>query len=141
MLEVVPHIQSTKSKNSFLTTDNLCNLKTIKNIESALALFQEAAAKQAEATEQGDYKTGNKCYDEIMSVLNFLRQNNSIQSLYAFLSAPSVGVRLWAASLLLPTHEKESIRVLKEIKKMEGVHSLTAETTISEWRKGNLKFH
>ena len=37
----------------------------INNIKKALEIFEEASVKQAEATEQGDYKTGNKCYDRI----------------------------------------------------------------------------
>ncbi len=117
-----------------------CNLKPIKDIQTALALFQEAATKHAEETEQGKYKTGNKRYDEIMAVVKFLTQNNSMQCLHSFLSPNSVGVRLWAASFLLPTHEKESIRVLKEIQRIDGILSLVAETTLSEWRKGKLKF-
>ena len=105
-----------------------------------MALFQEAATKQAEATENGDYKTANKNYDKIIDIMDYLKRENSVDRLHDFLSASSVGVRIWAAYYLLPTHEKESVKVLGEIEKGEGIHSLTAETTLSEWRKGNLKF-
>lgn len=105
-----------------------------------MALFQEAATKQAEATENGDYKTANKNYDKIIDIMDYLKRENSVDRLHDFLSAPSVGIRIWAASYLLPTHEKESVKVLQEIEKGEGIHSLTAETTLSQWRIGNLKF-
>lgn len=37
----------------------------IKDVASALLMFEDAAKKHAEATEQGDYKQGNKNYDLI----------------------------------------------------------------------------
>jgi hypothetical protein len=50
----------------------------IKDTSAALILFEEAATKQAEATEQGDYKTGNKCYDKIVKAVDFLKQRNEV---------------------------------------------------------------
>jgi hypothetical protein len=112
----------------------------IKDINTALALFEEAATRHAEATEQGDYKVGNKCYDKIVKVVAFLKNENAIDNLLCLLSNPSIGARLWAASYLLPTHEKEGVEILEEIEKRTDIHSLTAETTLNEWRKGKLKF-
>ncbi|MEH6305238.1 hypothetical protein RYH73_06265 [Olivibacter sp. CPCC 100613] len=40
----------------------------------------------------------------------------------------------------LAVNEQEGIKVLEEIVKGSGIDSLTAETTLSEWKKGNLKF-
>lgn len=112
----------------------------IKDIRTALEIFEEASMKQAEATERGDYKTGNKCYDRINKAANFLKNENAICSIKEFLSSPFVGVRLWAACYWLSVNENEGTLVLEEIVKSSGIHSLTAETTLSEWKKGNLKF-
>lgn len=112
----------------------------IKNLKEAIALFEEASIKQAEATEQGNYKVGNKCYKEIKKAIDFLKKNNALEILDICLNSHFVGVRLWAAYYLLPIREKESMKILEEIAQGTGIHSLTAETTLSEWRKGNLKF-
>lgn len=111
----------------------------LKDIEAALIKFEAAAAKHAEATEQGDYKTGNKCYAVIATVVSFLKEQNEIQKLSEFLNHSSVGVRMWAATYLLPVIESEGIRVLEQIARETGIHSFTAKTTLIEWRKGNLK--
>lgn len=103
-------------------------------------MFENAANNQALATEQGDYKVANNNYDIIVTVTEFLKENNSIDNLLNFLNHPSVGVRIWAASYLLPKHEKEGLKVLEEIAKSSGIHAFDAETTINEFKKGNLKF-
>ena len=111
----------------------------IKNTETALLKFEEAATKHAEATEQGDYKTGNKNYAIIAKIIIFLKEHNEIEKLSKFLDHRSVGVRLWAATYLLPVSEKEGLRVLKQIASETGIHSFDAEMTVSEWEKGDLK--
>jgi len=111
----------------------------IKDIDKALLKFEEAAIKHAEATEQGDYKTGNKNYAVISKAILFLKEHNSISRLADFLSHSSVGVRMWSATYLLPVLEKEGLQVLKQIASETGILAFTAKTTISEWEKGNLK--
>jgi hypothetical protein len=110
----------------------------LKDIKTALKLFEEASKMQAEATEQGDYKIANKCYDKIIQAVTFLKNENSIDSLLIYLTNPSIGVRLWTAYYLLPVREQEGIKILEEIRNSSGIHSLTAETTLSEWKKGTL---
>jgi hypothetical protein len=112
-----------------------------KIIDTATAIlkFEEAATKHAEATEQGDYKTANKNYAIIVKVVTFLKEHDEIQKLSELLSHSSDGVKGWAATYLLPLKEREAMKALGEIAKGSGIHSLTAETTISEWEKGNLK--
>jgi hypothetical protein len=112
----------------------------MKDIKTTLEIFLEAANKQAEATEQGDYKMANKCYDKIIKSIAFLKSENAIDKLLEYLTDSSIGVRLWSASFLLPVYEEKGKGVLKDIVKTKGIHSLTAETTLSEWKKGNLKF-
>lgn len=111
----------------------------IKDKKTALASFEESAVKHAEATEQGDYKTANKCYANIVKAINFLKEQGEIISLTDFLNHSSVGVRNWSATYLLPMKEKEAVKILEEIVRKKDIHSLSAETTLSEWRKGNLK--
>lgn len=115
-------------------------MKKIKDIQSALTLFQEASIKQVEATEEGDYKTGNKSYDLITKAAAYLKEEGAITELKPLLCNSSVGARLWAACYLLPVYEKESLSVLEQIAKGSGIYSLTAETTMSEWKKGSLNF-
>ncbi|WP_353101335.1 DUF2019 domain-containing protein [Myroides odoratus] len=112
---------------------------TIKDIKIALEIFEEACVKHAEATENGDYKTANKYYTKIVKVAKFLKEENAITDLKNYLSSPFVGVRLWAGYYWLTINEQEGIKVLKEIVNSPTIHSLTAETTLSEWKKGNLK--
>ena len=111
----------------------------ITNIATALSLFEEAAIKHAEATEQGDYKTANKSYALIIKAINFLKEHNELTVLLTFLNHTSAGVRSWAATYLLPIKENEAIKVLEDLVKRTDIHSLDAEATLSEWRKGNLK--
>ena len=112
----------------------------MKDIKTALEIFEVVCIKHSEATELGDNKTGNKHYSKIMKAIAFLKSENAISSLNDYLSSPSIGVRLWSACYLLPVNEQEGIKVLEEIVKSPGINSLVAETTLSEWRKGNLKF-
>lgn len=89
----------------------------IKDISTALSLFEEAATKHAEATKEGDYETGNKNYDKIVKAISYLKEQNSMDELLPYLNHEAVGIRLAAATYLLPNHEKEEIEVLEEISK------------------------
>lgn len=112
----------------------------ISDTKTALEIFENACIKQAEATEQGDYKSANKNYNLIVKSATYLKDENAINSLKDFLSNLNVGVRLWSACYWLPINEQEGIDVLNEIVKEPGIHSLTAEMTITGWKKGSLKF-
>lgn len=114
-------------------------MKKLNNLETALIQFEEAASKHANATEHGDYKSANKNYAIITKVILFLKEQNEIRKLSNFLNHNSIGVRIWAATYLLPILEDEASQVLDQISRKSGIHSLTAKTTLSEWRKGNLK--
>jgi hypothetical protein len=111
----------------------------MKDMASAILKFEEAAAKHAEATEQGNYKIANKNYATIVKSVAFLKEKNEIQKLSEFLTHNSIGVRMWAATYLLPVIENEGLRVLKQIAEGDNIHSFTAKITINEWEKGNLK--
>ncbi|PQJ12580.1 hypothetical protein CJD36_002200 [Flavipsychrobacter stenotrophus] len=76
-------------------------MKNIIDKEEALATFEDAANGHGEATEQGNYKLGNICYNKIILAVTFLKENNGIPLLLPFLRHDSIGVRIWAASYLL----------------------------------------
>jgi len=114
-------------------------MKKITDINTAIHIFKDAADRQAKAIEIGDYNQANKCYDQITKVVTFLKDNNALLELQPLLTNDSVGIRLWAACYLLRVDEKKAITVLEEISNLKGIHSLTAKTTIKEWRKGNIK--
>lgn len=111
----------------------------MKDIKKALEIYEQACIMQSEATERGDYKNGNKYYDKIIKIVNSLKEDNDLNYLKDYLSSPFVGVRLWTAYYWLTINESEGIKVLNEIVKRKDIHSLTAETTLCEWKKGNLK--
>ena len=81
----------------------------------------------------------NQQYANIVKAINFLKEQGEVAALIDCLCHSSAGVRNWAATYLLPVKEKEAIKVLEEIVRKKDIHSLSAETTLSEWRKGNLK--
>jgi len=110
-----------------------------KDLSTALNYFEEAAQKHAEATKEGDYKTGNKNYDKVIKAVYYLKEQGSIDELLQYLNHSACGVRLIAATFLLPKHEKRGVEVLNEISKSSGFFSFIAETTLNEWQNGNLK--
>lgn len=110
----------------------------IKDISTALSLFEDAATKHAAATKEGDYKKGNKNYDIVLKAVSYLKEHGSVDKLLMYLNHDIVGVRLAASTFLLPKHEKKGIEVLEAISKSSDFFSFIAETTLSEWRKGNL---
>lgn len=114
-------------------------MKALNNTASALVKFEEVATMHAEATEQGHYQTANKCYAIIAKAASFLKEKNEIQKLSDFLEHNSAGVRIWAATYLLPYMESEGVRTLEKIAKEKGIHSFGAEMTLREWRNGDLK--
>lgn len=112
----------------------------IKNIETALADFEDYADKHGKASEDGDSRTGSKCYRKIEEIFEFLKKENTRDKFQKFLSHPSSGIRLWAATFLLPINEKEAKKVLNEITQIGGIVSFSAKMILQEWNKGNLNY-
>lgn len=114
-------------------------MKKIQNLKAALTIFETAAINHVLATQKGDYKTGNKNYDIIIHIYNYLKENSYVDVLLPFLKHEIIGVRVIAASVVLSTHEKEAIAILKDISDSSDFYSFIAETTLKEWKKGNLR--
>lgn len=111
----------------------------INNKDEALNVFISSSINQAKATEEGDYKTGNKNYDKIVVVAKYLKDNNYLLDLEKLLEHENVGVRIWASTYLLEVAENEAKQSLLSIKRMNiPHHSFTAEITLEEWNSGNL---
>jgi hypothetical protein len=115
-------------------------MKIFESSQEALNQFEIAARMHGEKTEEGNYKAANKFYSQIVSAMEYLKLTNALPELEQFLENDSIGVRIWSARYLLPIKEKSASKCLRLIAESGNIHALTAETTLSEWRKGNLNF-
>lgn len=104
------------------------------NIDKALSSFKILAATQAAATENGDYKKGNKAFKQIIQIIKYLKGLERVNELEALLSDYNVGVRMFAAYGLLQTSPDVAVPILKEIAQREDIHSLTASVTLELWK-------
>lgn len=107
--------------------------------EEIIEAFRIAASTHAQATENGDYKTANKNYDDIVRSAKYLREKYSILDLEPLLESDNVGVRLWSASYLLNAASSNAVTTLEEIAKASSIHSFTAEMTLKQFRAGKLE--
>ena len=113
-------------------------MKQTDNIDKALSTFKILAATQAAATENGDYKKGNKAFKQIIQIIKYLKELGRVNELEALLSDSNVGVRMFAAYGLLQTSPDVAVPILKEIAQGEDIHSLTAKVTLEEWESNTL---
>lgn len=114
-------------------------MKEIENTQQALDLFEKYSISRGKALETGNSKVANYNYDRIENVIRFLREKKELSKLSVFYNHLNAFVKLDAAAYLLPVFEKESLKVMKEIMKVEGIVSFDAEMTIKEWKNGNLR--
>lgn len=116
-------------------------MNKIKNIEEAISLFVDNAKEHAISSMTGNYKKGNKCFDNKMKCLSFLYKEHKLELLQVYLTHKDVGVRESTAYALLNYFPAECERVLSEIAQGGyGIISFNADITLSEWKKGNLDF-
>ena len=113
--------------------------KNIESIGSVLDVFEQASIQHTMATENGDFKTGNKAYKSIATSINWLKEKGEIDRLLPFLNHTVDGVRVWAASFLIHTHETRAVMVLENISTGTNIIAFNAKMTLEEWEKGNLK--
>ena len=116
-------------------------MRKIKSNDEALRLFEESSIRHSEASETGDYKTGNRHHDIIVACILYLYDNQQLQLLEPFLEHPHVGVRLWAAFALLSVEKTKAENVLMDIQNGSfGIIGGNAMYTLKEWKNGKLKF-
>lgn len=109
-------------------------------MDNELKKFVEACIAKGEAEELGDSKTGNKQYKVISKVYMALKENNRITELLVLLNHENPYVRLWAAGYTLQILDSRAESVLEELSLLRGLIGFNSKMTLSEWRKGNLKF-
>ena len=109
-------------------------------LNECLARYEQAAIDHADATTDSDYRKANLSHDIIRGIVAQLKESGEILQLRKFLVHRSQGVRVWAASHLLPTAlYEEAISTLKEIAKGSDMIAFAAEMTLREWQNGRLK--
>ena len=111
----------------------------METITKMINAFEQAASKYSEATEVGNARVANRNFDKVEKIVLYLKENNSLDELRMFLNHDVIGVRMLAASYLLPKYEKEASSILEEISNQKGMIPFIAEMTLKEWRKGNLR--
>ncbi|MEM9680914.1 MAG: DUF2019 domain-containing protein, partial [Bacteroidota bacterium] len=110
------------------------------SVEKTIQMLVDASIEHGKASEDGDYKTGNKNYDIIVSAAKYLNENDSVNELLKLLNHENVSVQLWAATYLLEKYESEATQSLVSISKKNITHySFDAKITLEEWKNGNLK--
>ena len=117
------------------------DMKKITSNDEALKLFEESSIKHSEASEAGEYKKCNKNHDIIIACILYLYDSQQLKLLEPFLEHPHVGVRLWAAFVLLSIEREKAEEVLRDIQNGPyGILRGNALYTLKELEKGNLKF-
>ena len=112
----------------------------ITDAKTAIEIFIDSSIVHGKASEEGNYKLGNKNYDKIVDAVKYLKENNLECELTALLNNENVSVQLWAATCLLEKNEDKAKEVLSTITKKNIPHySFTAQLTLEEWNSGNLK--
>jgi hypothetical protein len=84
-------------------------------------------------------KLANKYAKKIINCYLQLRELGKISELSSLLNSENENVRLWAATHTLRTNEAEAKRILHDLAGKSGLNAFSAEMTLSEWEKGNLK--
>ena len=116
-------------------------MKKIASIEEAIKLFEENSIKQGQTMKTGNYKEGNKCFNNKMKCLSYLYKLGRMEALEELLSHEDVGVRESASYAYLSVCPQKGEDVLSEIANGNyGFHSLNAEMILKEWKEGRLTF-
>ena len=101
------------------------------------ARFEQLALAWDEA--QGDAKRANPFSDQMWALAHIMRETEEgRRGIESLLSHPNRGVRIWAGGQCLAWAPEKAIPVLEELRDNRGFHSLDAEYTIIEYRKGKL---
>lgn len=103
-----------------------------------LSEYEELAVVWDSETNAGK---ANRIFDRIHSIALQLRSvEEGRQGLENLLGHPNRGVRLKAAADCLAWNSKAAVTALEDLVAPRGTHSLTAETTLREYRAGRMRF-
>lgn len=90
---------------------------------------------------QSDAKKANKLFDAIHLIALRLRETEAgRQGLESLLQHENRGVRMKVAGEALAWGSEPAIATLEELSSPRGRHTLSAETTLREYRAGRLRF-
>ena len=88
-----------------------------------------------------NFPKANKIFDQLHAIALLLRpQAEGRHGLEKLLAHPNRGVRLKAAGECLAWDSNEAVAALENLVVPRGRHSLSAETTLIEFRAGRMRF-
>jgi len=89
----------------------------------------------------GDARRANRIFDQMHQLSTQLRASaDGRAAIETLLSHPSRAVRLDVAAVALEWAPEKAASVLEALVSPRGTHSLTAQTTLREFRAGRMKF-
>ena len=103
--------------------------------------FAAQAECHNQATQQGNARTANRAYAQIVRAKDSLVAGGHLAALVPLLCHEHAAVRLWAARYLLfcPPFAQQTEAVLTTIAAHgAGILIADAKQTLTQWRKGNL---
>jgi hypothetical protein len=111
--------------------------------EDLVSAFASAASERGEFLASSDPKRANAKFDQMAKLYGELRRRGltAQRQLLPLLKSLDANVRLQAAAYALDFEPSEGEKALKGIVESEtGLLQLTAEMTLEQWRKGEIRF-
>jgi len=105
-----------------------------------LEKFSNACIAMGKGQDTGNIKDDRKHYRIVQSVYFLLKKDNRLDELLELLDHENPHVRFRAAEFALRFEPIKAEQALEKISKTERGVGFVAMMTLSEWRKGNLKF-
>jgi hypothetical protein len=107
--------------------------------EKIVSEFENFCIQNDTAAQALNPKLANKYAKKIINRYLQLKELGKTDELSKLLKSENENVRLWAATHTLATNEAAAKRVLQELAVKPGLNAFSAEMTLREWAKGNLK--
>ncbi len=104
-----------------------------------VAEFESFCIKNDAAAQASNPNLANKYAKKIINCYLQLKEMGKTNELSKLLKSENENVRLWAATHTLQTNEVEAKQVLHELVVKPGLNGFSAEMTLRQWEKGNLK--
>lgn len=110
------------------------------SVEQLVAEFARAAALHGRATEEGDWRAGNRQHALLSAAYRELRARGEREALLPLLADGDIAVRCTAAARALEFAPQAGEAVLTATSQIAGVHGLNATMILKVWRNGELSF-
>ena len=109
-------------------------------MEQDIKKLADLCIEQGKAEALGDYKRNNMLYLKIEKIYVALKASQRMNELVELYTHENPYVRLTAATYTLTICPQQAEKVLKDLMPIKkSLVGFTAEMTLQEWRKGNLK--